>query len=107
MSVIESFFFLIAKWFGYVGACIATPDATCRPFLAFLALGAASCAALTLVLMAYRAARARDDFGIAAKAIDSQAPRERARAPEFQPQPRARRAPTSGTAVPAGLRAAA
>jgi hypothetical protein len=60
MGIIESFFLVIGKWFGYVGACMFVPDATCRPFLAFVALGAAACAALTLVLMAYRAARDRE-----------------------------------------------
>ena len=48
----------IGTWFGYVGACAVAPDATCRPFLAFLALGAAAAAALTLILLAYRKANA-------------------------------------------------
>jgi Flp pilus assembly protein protease CpaA len=52
-------------WFVYVGACFAAPEATCRPFLAFVLLGAAACAALTLVLLAYRSARARDAVLIA------------------------------------------
>jgi len=52
-------FGLIATWFGNVGACIATPDVTCRPLLAFVALGAAASAALTLVLLAYRNAQQR------------------------------------------------
>jgi glutamine synthetase len=60
MGIIESFVLLIGRWFGYVGACMFAPDATCRPFLAFVALAAAACAALTLVLMAYRAAQQRD-----------------------------------------------
>ena len=60
MGVIESFVLLVGKWFGYVGACVFVPDATCRPFLAFFALGAAACAALTLVVMAYRATQQRD-----------------------------------------------
>jgi hypothetical protein len=60
MGFIESFFLVIGKWFGYVGACMFVPDATCRPFLAFVALGAAACAALALVVMAYRAARERE-----------------------------------------------
>lgn len=47
-------------WFGYVGSCLATPDATCRPFLAFILMGAAASAALTLVIMRYRAVRARE-----------------------------------------------
>ena len=59
MGVIESIFFLVGRWFGYVGACMLTPDATCRPFLAFIALGAAASAALTLVIIAYRTATRR------------------------------------------------
>jgi hypothetical protein len=47
-------FGFIGTWFGYVGSCVVSPDATCRPFLAFIALGAAAAAALTLVLMSYR-----------------------------------------------------
>ena len=50
----------IGTWFGYVGACVAAPDATCRPLLAFVALGVAAVAALTLVLLAYRNTYARD-----------------------------------------------
>ena len=49
----------IGNWFGYVGACLVAPDATCRPFLAFILMGAAASAALTLVIMAYRSAQAR------------------------------------------------
>lgn len=52
-------FDFIGTWFGYVGACVVAPDATCRPLLAFVALGAAAGAALTLVLLAYRNAYAR------------------------------------------------
>ena len=51
---------LIGTWFGYVGACVIAPDATCRPFLAFVALGVAAAAALTLLIIAYRGAYARD-----------------------------------------------
>ena len=50
----------IGTWFGYVGACLIAPDATCRPFLAFILMGAAASAALTLVIMAYRSAQARE-----------------------------------------------
>ena len=53
-------FSFIATWFGYVGACVVAPDATCRPFLAFVALGAAATTALTLVLIAYRNAQGRE-----------------------------------------------
>jgi len=59
MGAIESLSLLVGKWFGFVGACMLVPDATCRPFLAFVALAAAACAALTLVVMAYRAAMRR------------------------------------------------
>ena len=54
------FFAFIGTWFGYVGSCVVSPDATCRPFLAFVALGAAAAAALTLVLMSYRNALTRE-----------------------------------------------
>lgn len=53
-------FHLIGTWFGYVGACVATPDATCRPLMAFIALGAAASAALTLVLLAYANVQRRE-----------------------------------------------
>lgn len=54
------FFDLIGTWFGYVGSCVAAPNATCRPFLAFIALGIAATAALTLMILAYRKRHARD-----------------------------------------------
>lgn len=57
MGVLESIFLLVGRWFGYVGACMITPDATCRPFLAFVALAAAASVALTLLLLAYRAGK--------------------------------------------------
>ena len=60
MSIIESFFGVIATWFGYVGSCVASPDASCGPFLAFVVLTAASAAALALVLLAYQALK-RDE----------------------------------------------
>jgi hypothetical protein len=50
----------IGTWFGYVGMCMVAPDASCRPFLAFLALGVAAAVALTLVLLAYKSAQARE-----------------------------------------------
>jgi Flp pilus assembly protein protease CpaA len=53
-------FTFIGTWFGYVGSCLVAPDATCRPFLAFILMGAAASAALTLVIMAYRSAQARE-----------------------------------------------
>lgn len=53
-------FHLIGTWFGYVGACVATPDATCRPLIAFFALGAAASAALTLLLVAYANVQRRE-----------------------------------------------
>ncbi|HUP95998.1 MAG TPA: hypothetical protein VM164_13915 [Burkholderiales bacterium] len=60
MSIIESFFGVIATWFGYVGSCVASPDASCWPFLAFVVLAAASAAALALVVLAYQALK-RDE----------------------------------------------
>src|SRR5688572_9084009 len=54
MPIIESFFGIIATWFGYVGSCVASPDASCGPFLAFVVLAAASAAALALLLLAYQ-----------------------------------------------------
>lgn len=50
----------VGTWFGYVGACVVSPDVTCRPFLAFVALGAAAATALTLMLLAYRAALTKE-----------------------------------------------
>ena len=103
MGFIESLFLVIGKWFGYVGACMFVPDATCRPFLAFVALGAAACAALTLVVMAYRAAREREprEAPRAATAAEVSAP---ARAPRpFVPERRL----TPRPAVQTGLHAAA
>ena len=55
MSIIEAFFGVIATWFGYVGSCVASPDASCGPFLAFVVLAAASAAALALLVLAYQA----------------------------------------------------
>jgi hypothetical protein len=72
---------LIGTWFGYVGSCVASPDATCRPFLAFLALAAAAVAALALVLMAYRAEHER-----AMREIEER--RARKRALDMQDRPR-------------------
>jgi 7-keto-8-aminopelargonate synthetase-like enzyme len=61
MSFIQSLFGTIGTWFGFVGSCVAGPSATCRPFLAFVALAVASVVALLLVLRAYRALRGEDD----------------------------------------------
>ena len=54
------FFHSIGTWFGYVGSCVVAPDATCRPFLAFAALGVAAAVALALIIIAYRSRYARD-----------------------------------------------
>ena len=51
---------LVGTWFGYVGACVASPDVTCRPLIAFIALGAAASAALTLLLLAYANVQRRE-----------------------------------------------
>src|SRR5688572_24879568 len=69
----------IGTWFGYVGMCMVAPDASCRPFLAFLALGVAAAVALTLFLLAYKAAQARE--------LDSVEERRRARAPQTRVEP--------------------
>ena len=58
------FFTTIGTWFGYVGACAVSADATCRPLLAFLALGAAAAAALALVVIAYRTGAAREQAAL-------------------------------------------
>ena len=52
-------FNFVGMWFGYVGSCVVGPDATCRPFLAFLALGIAAAVALTVLLMWYRSGNRR------------------------------------------------
>ena len=85
MGAIDSLFFMVGKWFGYVGACVFTPDATCRPFLAFFALGAAACAALILVLLAYRAAGTLDTES-AADGARSQGLPEPARSARIEPR---------------------
>ena len=53
-------FSFIGTWFGYVGSCVVAPDATCRPFLAFILMAAAASAALVLVIIAYRSTQARE-----------------------------------------------
>ena len=88
----ESLFTFIGRWFVYVGSCLGAPDATCRPFLAFVLLGAAASAALTLVVMAYRSAQAREAVEIEER---------RARVRTIETQERVRRAvaarPTAST----------
>src|SRR5688500_17946720 len=74
-------FSVIGSWFGYVGACVVAPNATCRPFLAFLALGVAAAAALTLVLLAYR----KKQLG---EVADVEERRQRARNLELQQRAR-------------------
>ena len=56
MSAIFNF---ISTWFGYTGSCVFSPDATCQPFLAFIALLVAATVGLVLVVMAYRRAEER------------------------------------------------
>ena len=56
MTAINAFFDFVLTWFGFVGSCVASPSGACVPFLAFLALGVAAAAALTLILLAYRSA---------------------------------------------------
>lgn len=57
-------FHLVGAWFGYVGSCVASPDATCLPLMAFIALGAAASAALTLVLLCYAQVQRRESAQI-------------------------------------------
>jgi hypothetical protein len=69
----------LGTWFGYVGMCMMAPDATCRPLLAFLALGIAAAVALTLFLMAYKAAQTRESEQIETERTQERALRSRAR----------------------------
>ena len=103
MSIIESFSLVIGKWVGYVGACMFVPDATCRPFLAFVALGVAASAALTLVVMAYRAAQQREprEAAMEPSPVQAAATRERVQRPASE------RRLTPRPAVPSRLRVAA
>ncbi|HEV7802967.1 MAG TPA: hypothetical protein VGP15_17970 [Burkholderiales bacterium] len=55
MTILGSLFSTIGTWFGFVGSCVAGADATCRPFLAFVALAIVSGSALVLVVRAYKA----------------------------------------------------
>lgn len=66
-------FSTIGTWFGYVGACVATPDATCRPLLAFVAMGAAAAIALALLLYGYGSAQRRETAATARRATGSDA----------------------------------
>jgi membrane protein implicated in regulation of membrane protease activity len=61
MGFIGSFFAAVGRWFGFVGSCTIGPNATCLPFLAFVALAVASVVALLLVLRAYRATQGVDE----------------------------------------------
>ena len=83
-------FGFVGTWFGYVGACVVSPDATCRPFLAFLALGAAAATALTLVLLSYRKAVVNDV---------AEAENQHARAREREIQERVRRSLAEKAAI--------
>ena len=84
-------FAFIGTWFGYVGSCLVAPDATCRPFLAFILLGAAASAALTLVILAYRSAQMR---------ASAESDEHRANARKADTQERVRRAIAARPAVP-------
>jgi hypothetical protein len=59
MDLIQSFFSTVGTWFGFVGSCVAGPDAVCRPFIGFVMLATTAAIALYLVVKAYRAARSR------------------------------------------------
>jgi hypothetical protein len=96
-------FAAVGTWFGYVGACAVSPDATCRPLLAFLALGAAALAALSLILIAYRKSVAGERAAIEAERLDEGAQLLTERARRALAQPRIHR----GAAAQARLAAAA
>jgi membrane protein implicated in regulation of membrane protease activity len=68
MGFIETVIGTIGTWFGFVGSCVVGPNATCRPFLAFVALAVASVVALLLVLRAYRATQGESDRQTEARA---------------------------------------
>jgi len=88
---VGSFFSFIGTWFGYVGACVLSPDATCRPFLGFILMGAAASASLVLVIMAYRSAQAREAAEVAERS-------DRTRA--LESQDRVRRALAARSQIP-------
>ena len=96
-------FAAVGTWFGYVGACAISPDATCRPLLAFLALGAAAVAALSLILIAYRKSVAGERATVQAERLGDGAQLLTERARRALAQPSVRR----GAAVQARLAAAA
>jgi hypothetical protein len=88
MSAISGFFQLIGTWFGYVGSCVASPNATCVPFVAFVGLAGAAGAALALVLLAYRSARERETREIEQRTrVAVSQPAERAQTPVRTPSP--------------------
>jgi hypothetical protein len=103
MSIIESFFGVIATWFGYVGSCVASPDASCRPFLAFVVLGAASAAALALVLLAYQALKRDESHEMAEQRANARAlaARERIRRTAVARETTAANPPRTGSHVAA------
>lgn len=55
MAGFEWLFAAIGAWFGFVGSCVADGSPACRPFLAFVALTAASGVALALLVLSYKA----------------------------------------------------
>lgn len=57
MDLIQSLFSTLGAWFGFVGSCVAGPNAVCRPFIGFVMLTAMAAVALYLVLKTYWAAR--------------------------------------------------
>jgi hypothetical protein len=54
MAAPASLFDAINMWVGFVGSCVADGGAACRPFLGFVALAASACAALILLVLAWR-----------------------------------------------------
>lgn len=83
MGLIETLFSTVSSWFGFVGACVVGPTATCIPLVAFVALVAASGAALVLVTRAYRALQGEQDGDVEER---------RARVRQLQLQQQVRRA---------------
>ena len=109
MAALESLFGAIGTWFGFAGSCVAGADPTCRPFLAFVALTAASTVALTLVVLAFRSIRSE----FAAHAAEARSAYQTAEVVELQPRiaERARRLPelqaAPGSVAVGGLSATA
>jgi hypothetical protein len=84
MNFLHTFFSTVGTWFGYVGSCVAGPEPTCLPFLAFVVVAAVSAGALALLMRAYRALQPEEER--------READERRAREREREMQERVRRA---------------